>query len=180
MFDCKLEHSKKIVFVRWFSSLHGNQLGLWDCDIATMKLWFFSKLWFCKNETVKQMIKRGGDITLRNSLKERLWSVVSALTGSTKARITSSFFIQPFNCQRLNVDFKCPWCYDQISTLVYLQKNMNMSANILKVSGGNWIFEQISLIFLEVSHGAQSQHSATCHRLPSSSPPRPARDGQSQ
>ena len=99
MFDCKLEHGKKIVFVRWLSSLHGNQLGLWDCDIATMKLWFFSKLWLCKNETVKQMIKRGGDITLRNSLKERLWSVVSALTGSTKARITSSFFIQPFNCQ---------------------------------------------------------------------------------
>ena len=40
MFDCKLEHSKKIVFVRWFSSLHGNQLGLWDCDIATMKPYF--------------------------------------------------------------------------------------------------------------------------------------------
>ena len=54
------------------------------------------------------MIKRGGDSTLRNSLKERLWSVVSALTGSTKARITSSFFNQSFNCQSLNVDFKCP------------------------------------------------------------------------
>ena len=55
-------------------------------------------------------------------------------------------------------------------------KIMNMSADILKVSGRNYIYEQISLIFLEVWHGAQSQHSATCHKLPSSSPPRPARD----
>ena len=32
--------------------------------------------------------------TLRNSLKERLASVVSALTGSTRGRITSSLYFK--------------------------------------------------------------------------------------
>ena len=169
MFDANLNTARRL------SSFGGSLLFMaisWDCGTVILRQWncdFSQNSDFAKIQLLQKWSKEAGTAPWgthwrRDCGRLCLHSQAQPRHGSPPPFLFSHSIVR----HALNVVFKCPWCYDHILTLVYLQKNMNMSANILKVSGGNWIFEQISLIFLEVSHDAQSQHSATCHKLPSS------------